>query len=71
MQERRLGRNDDGVVADTLANQAFLGRTWSTSGQIDAAIEKLSAADVNAALRKHLKPDEFVYAFAGNFAAKK
>jgi zinc protease len=71
MQERRLGRNDDGAVAETLANQAFLGRTWSTSGQIDAAIEKLSAADVNAALRKYLKPDEFAYAFAGNFAAKK
>jgi zinc protease len=71
MQERRLGRNQDGSVAGALANQAFLGRTWATSGAIDAAIEKLTTADVNAALRKYVKPGEFAYAFAGDFAKKK
>jgi zinc protease len=71
LQERRLSRNEDGGVAATLANQSFLGRTWSVSGQIDASIEKLTAADVNAALRKYLKPDEIGYAFAGEFAKKK
>ena len=38
--------------------------------RVDAAIEKLTAADVNAALRKYLKPDEFAYAFAGDFDKK-
>ena len=71
LQERRLGRNEDGSVAGTLANQSYLGRTWSTSGQIDAAIEKLTTADVNAVLRKFIKPDEFGYAVAGEFAKKK
>jgi zinc protease len=71
MQERRLGRNQDGGVAGTLANQAFLGRTWAISGAIDTAIEKLTTAEVNAALRKYVKPDEFAYAFAGDFAKKK
>ncbi|MEO8346179.1 MAG: pitrilysin family protein [Betaproteobacteria bacterium] len=71
MQERRLGRNEDGSVAGTLANQSYLGRTWSTSGQIDTAIEKLTTADVNAVLRKYIKPDEFGYAVAGEFAKKK
>ncbi len=71
MQERRLGRNEDGSVAGTLANQSYLGRTWSTSGQIDAAIEKLTADDVNAVLRKYIKPDEFGYVVAGEFAKKK
>jgi zinc protease len=70
MHERRLSRNEDGQVAGTLTNQSFLGRTWSTSGQIDAAIEKLSAAQVNAVLRKYVKPDEIGYAFAGDFAKK-
>jgi zinc protease len=71
MQERRLSRTQDKEVAGSLANQAYLGRTWSTSGQIDSAIEKISAADVNAALRKYLKPDDVGYAFAGDFAKKK
>ena len=71
MQERRLGRNEDGQVAGSLANQSFLGRTWSTSGQIDAAIEKLTTAEVNAVLRKYLKPDDVGYAVAGEFVKKK
>jgi len=71
MQQRRLGRNEDGSVAGALANQSYLGRTWSTSGRIDAAIEKLTPADVNAVLRKYLKPDDLGYAFAGDFAKKK
>jgi zinc protease len=71
MQERRLGRNEDGQLAGALANQSYLGRTWSTSGQIDTAIEQLKAADVNAVLRKYLKPDDMGYAFAGDFAKNK
>ncbi len=71
LQERRLGRNEDGSVAGSLANQSYLGRTWALSGQVDAAIEKLTAADVNAVLRKYLKPDDIGYAFAGEFAKKK
>jgi len=71
MQERRLGRNEDGQVAGSLLNQSFLGRTWSTSGQVDAAIEKLTPADVNAVLRKYLKPEDMGFAVAGEFAKKK
>jgi zinc protease len=71
MQERRLRRNEDGQIAGALANQSYLGRTWSTSGQIDAAIEKLTTADVNAVLRKYIKPDEFGYVVAGEFSKKK
>ncbi len=71
LQERHLSRTQDREVAGSLANQAYLGRTWSTSGQIDNAIERMSAAEVNAALRKYLKPDDVGYAFAGDFAKKK
>ena len=71
MQERRLGRNEDGSLAGALVNQAYLGRTWANSGQIDSGIEKLTTADVNTALRKYLKPDDIGFAFAGDFAKKK
>jgi len=68
LQERRLARTQDGTVAAALANQAYLGRTWAFSAAVDAAIEKLTTADVNAAFRKYAKPDQFGYAFAGDFA---
>jgi zinc protease len=70
LQERVLGRTEDGRIAGALVNQAFLGRTFSTSAGVDAAIAKLTTQDVNVALRKYLKPGEFAYAFAGDFDKK-
>ncbi len=67
MQERRLARTEDGRIAGALATQAYLGRTFAQSAAVDAAIEKLTTADVNAVLRKYLKPGEWAYAFAGTF----
>jgi zinc protease len=67
LQARRLGRTEDGRVASALASQAFLGRTFAVSGQVDAAIEKMTTPEVNAALRKYVKPDEMAFVFAGSF----
>jgi zinc protease len=71
LQERRLSRTDDGRIAGALTNQSFLGRTFATSGAVDDAIAKLTTAQVNAVLRKYLKPGEFAYAFAGDFDKKR
>jgi zinc protease len=70
LQERRLSRAEDGRIAGALATQAFYGRTFATSGAVDAAIEKLTPQDVNAALRKYFNPGEMAYAFAGDFDKK-
>ena len=70
MQERILGRTEDRSLAGALVNQAFLGRTFATSAVVDAAIAKLTTQDVNAVLRKYLKPGDFAYAFAGDFDKK-
>ena len=70
MQERILGRTEDGRISSALVNQAFLGRTFATSAAVDAAIGKLTPQDVNAALRKYVKPGEFATAFAGDFDKK-
>ncbi len=67
LQERKLARAEDGPVAGALTAQAYLGRTYAASAAVDAAIEKLSTADVNAAIRKYLKSADFTYAFAGDF----
>ena len=54
-------------VASLMALNLYLGRTFQKSAQVDAALEKLTVADVNAALRKYLKNDQWVAAFAGEF----
>ena len=64
---RRLSRAQDASVAAALANNLYLGRTFAIAAQVDAAIEKLTLEQVNAALRKYLTPERFVSAFAGDF----
>ena len=70
LQERALARAQDARVASELAKQAYLGRTFAFSEEADAKIAGVSADAVNAALRKYLKPAEFVDVFAGDFAKK-
>src|SRR6185503_17937419 len=59
LQQRRLARSQDATLAVALTEQSFVGRTFAYSAKIDAALESLDAASVNAALRKYLKPESF------------
>jgi len=71
LQERRLARSQDPALASGLVEQAYLGRTFAYSGEIDKAIEALTPDQVNAAFRKYVKPEAFAAFFAGDFAKKK
>ncbi len=71
LQQRRLSRSQDAGLAGGLADQAYLGRTFAYSGEIDKAIEALTPEQVNAAFRRYIKPDAFAAFFAGDFAKKK
>ncbi len=67
---RRLSRSRDATVAGALATNLHLGRTFERTAQVDAQLQSLTLAQVNAALRKHLTPERFVYGFAGDFKTK-
>ncbi len=64
---RRLSRAQDGSIAATLANNLDLGRTYAYSQKVDEAIARLTLEQVNAALRKYLRPDELAMVLAGDF----
>jgi zinc protease len=64
---RRLSRAQDTSIAGGLANNLYLGRTFAVSARVDAAIEKLTIAQVNEALRKYVKPESLVFVLAGDF----
>ena len=67
---RRLSRARDAAVAAGIVNNLHIGRTFARSAQVDAELQALTVEQVNAALRKYLSPDRFVYGFAGDFKAK-
>jgi zinc protease len=64
---RRLSRAQDAGIAAGWTRNLFLGRTFKRSAEVDAELARLTVADVNAALRKYVKPDDLVSAFAGDF----
>jgi zinc protease len=65
---RRLGRAQDASVAVALVNNLYLDRTFAVSAKVDRELAALTVEQVNAALRKYLKPDDFVAVYAGDFA---
>lgn len=66
LQAMQVARSQDDVVArswnDKMENQS----TWVFSKKQAEAISKLTTADVNAALRKYIKPDEITFVLAGD-----
>ena len=68
LKQRQLARTQDASVAAALMQQLYLGRRFDFSAKIDSEIAGITTAQVNAALRKYLKPDAFAYAYGGDFA---
>jgi zinc protease len=64
---RRLGRSQDTNLAAVLNSNLVLDRTLALAGRVDDALGKLSLEQVNAALRKYLKTEDFVVGFGGDF----
>lgn len=64
---RRLSRAQDARLAAGLASNLRLDRTFAISQQVDDAIAAASLEQVNAALRKYIRPEAFVYGFGGDF----
>jgi len=71
LQERTLARAQDSGLARDLSRQSYLGRTFVHDADVDRRIAAASTDDVNAALRKYVRPDAFVEVYAGDFAKKK
>ena len=61
---------DDFVVAE-LNQGLFLGRTLAYFADLNAKIDKLTAAEVNAAAKQFIHPDGLVKVKAGDLAKKK
>ncbi|WP_058089198.1 M16 family metallopeptidase [Aquabacterium parvum] len=66
---RQLGRANDGRLASAWANNLELGRDFSLSDRVDAALRSLTLDQVNDVWRRHIRPEAFVRGVAGDFAS--
>ncbi|WP_290876976.1 pitrilysin family protein [Aquabacterium sp.] len=68
---RRLARAQDARLSGAWVSNLYLGRSFELAAQVDAALERVTLAQVNEALRRYLKPEQFVLGVAGDFKQTK
>lgn len=68
LTERQQARAQDESVAGMLADQLYYGRDMKFTEALDARYRALTLEQVNAAIRKYLKPEALSVYNAGDFA---
>ena len=71
LQSRQVMRTTDAMLAMSLAENLFLGRTMQFQADLEETIKKLTPENVDAALRKHIDPKRLSVVTAGDFEKKK
>lgn len=70
LTQREQARASDATVAGLLSRNLFYDRTMQFSADLDAKFKALTVEAVNAAIRRHLKPNDFSVYLAGDFSAQ-
>ena len=70
LKSRQVRRSSDAALLGLLANSSFTNRTMQNRIDHEQRIRELTVEDVNAALRKHIKPKQLVIITAGDFQSK-
>ncbi|HET9865115.1 MAG TPA: pitrilysin family protein [Steroidobacteraceae bacterium] len=68
IQGRSVDRAQDSGLAGTLQHYLFIGRTFAWDAELEKKVLALDAAQIRAALARHLDPAKFVVMKAGDFA---
>ncbi|MEO8100249.1 MAG: pitrilysin family protein [Acidobacteriota bacterium] len=67
LQERLIGRTSDQSLAGLFTSQAELGRTMQRDIDLENAVRNATVAQLNAVVKKWIKPDSISYFKAGDF----
>ena len=70
LQQREQQRANDGQITSMFSNQAMTGRTMAFEAELDDRVRRLTAAQVNTALAKHLSLSKISSVKAGDFKNK-
>lgn len=69
LENRRLGRAQDGNLAGALSQKLYFGRTFEFDSELEDRVRALSLDDVNRATREWLDLSKLTIVKAGDFAA--
>ena len=67
LQRQELSRTSDSSLTSLMGTHAQTGRTMQFTADFEQRLAELTVADVNAALRKHIKPERLYIVMAGDF----
>jgi zinc protease len=70
MQERQVGRSQDGRLVGTLARNAQYGWTMKHDSDLESKVGALTPADIQAALKRHIDLGALSYFKGGDFQKK-
>jgi zinc protease len=68
LQSRTVSRAQDNELVRTLGHWLFVGRTLAWDAELEKKIMALDAAQIRAALQRHVVPAKFTIVKAGDFA---
>ncbi len=68
LQSRTVARAQDNELVGALSHWLFVGRTLAWDAELEKKVMALDAAQIRAALQRHLVPAKFVIVKAGDFA---
>ena len=68
LQSRGVSRSQDNEVVGNMAHYLFVGRTFAWDADFEKKVMALDAAQIRAALKRHLVPAKFTVVKAGDFA---
>ncbi len=71
LQSRNRNRSQDNYLVEKLTRYMPLNRTIKWDADQEKAISSLTTAQINATLKKWIKPEKIVYVQAGDFEKKK
>ena len=68
LQQQEVRRTSDRGLASLLESYAFIGRDMKFMSDFEEKVKSLTVDQVNAALKKHIKPERLYIVSAGDFA---
>jgi zinc protease len=70
LRQQEVQRTNDGMLANSLTENLFIGRTMQFQADLESKIKSLTVDDVNSALRKYVDPKQLSVVTAGDFKKK-
>jgi len=70
LQQRQIGRTQDGAVTGALSGQLHNGRTMAWDADFEAKVRALTPDQIRTSMQKYLDPAKMTYMRGGDFANK-